>query len=312
MEPAVLVVSCDRYRDLWRPFFTIFRKRWPDCPYPVFLGTNRLEYTDHGVTTIAIGEDSSWAGGVRSMLERIESDWVLFMLEDFLLTAAVDTERVQRYARMAREENVGCLRLVSEPPLAFLPSHPVPGHPEVGELAKWELNRVTAQVAIWRRETLMQLLIPGATAWEFETVGTALSNRLPDRFWGVWEEPIHYIQAVEKGKWTPAGLRVCHDLGVAIDRDARGTFSQDELIEHYERATGGAESELARIAALASFRAGNRAGGLRWMARSLRRNPRSLRLWASAVSGMAGARALSWIESNHLDWKIKRIRRRVE
>ena len=37
---SILVVSCDRYRDLWTPFFTLFQRYWPDCDMPVYLGTN--------------------------------------------------------------------------------------------------------------------------------------------------------------------------------------------------------------------------------------------------------------------------------
>src|SRR5262249_11393787 len=41
---AILVASCERYCQAWRPFFTLFQRYWPDCPYQVFLGTDRGSY----------------------------------------------------------------------------------------------------------------------------------------------------------------------------------------------------------------------------------------------------------------------------
>jgi hypothetical protein len=37
---AVIVVSCDLYSDVWKPFFTLFFKYWNDCPFPVYLTSN--------------------------------------------------------------------------------------------------------------------------------------------------------------------------------------------------------------------------------------------------------------------------------
>jgi len=37
---SILIPSCDKYSDLWRPFFTLFWRHWPDCPFPVYLGSN--------------------------------------------------------------------------------------------------------------------------------------------------------------------------------------------------------------------------------------------------------------------------------
>ena len=34
---AILIVSCDKYSDLWDPFFKLFFKFWPDCPFNIYL-----------------------------------------------------------------------------------------------------------------------------------------------------------------------------------------------------------------------------------------------------------------------------------
>lgn len=307
----VLVVSCDRYADLWDPLFRILRLRWPDCPFPIYLGANHKSYEGGDVTTITIGDDESWASGVREMIGRLDTSYVIMLLEDFFLTQTVDTALIQELVDVARREQLGCLRLVGELPLAYPPTRPIAGRETLGEIPKRTAYRVTAQAAIWRVDTLMKLLVPGANAWEFEELGTALSNRLSESFWGVWRNAIHYEQVVEKGMWKPVGLRICAEAGVAIDQAARGVYSAEALAAHYDRSKDGAEDGEMRRAALNAFSRGHRIDGLRWTVRSTGLRPASLRLWASAAWGLAGPAAISWLESTHLDRRVAEIRRRV-
>ncbi len=34
---TILVTSCDAYRDIERPFLTLFRRYWPDCPFELVV-----------------------------------------------------------------------------------------------------------------------------------------------------------------------------------------------------------------------------------------------------------------------------------
>jgi hypothetical protein len=69
---SVLVVSCDAYQDLWKPFFSCFFKFWPDCPFPVYLGANFKKYEDDRVQTILIGQDLDYSTNLLMMLKQIK------------------------------------------------------------------------------------------------------------------------------------------------------------------------------------------------------------------------------------------------
>ena len=49
---TLLVPSCDRYADLWPPFFALLRRQWPDCPFPVVVGSNHRPCTETGVGSV--------------------------------------------------------------------------------------------------------------------------------------------------------------------------------------------------------------------------------------------------------------------
>ena len=224
-QPAILVVSCDRYSDLWDPFFEIFRKRWPDCPYPVFLGANHRAYCGDGVRSILVGDDRGWGRSLRLMLDRIGVPRVMLFLEDFLILKPVDTGRVQEIAQVAAEHNVGCLRLFPHPP----PTRRVRGLPGIGELQPGDDWRVSTQTAIWDTELLYSLAWPEFSAWDFESIGSLVSDRMVDRFWGVYDPAIDYRHGVLRGRWMPSGLAICQNAGVAVDLEARSLLSRTEL-----------------------------------------------------------------------------------
>lgn len=46
---AILVLSCDKYSDLWDDFFNLKDKFWPECPYSCYLATDTKEYNREGV-----------------------------------------------------------------------------------------------------------------------------------------------------------------------------------------------------------------------------------------------------------------------
>lgn len=300
----VLVVSCDRYADLWRPFFQLFWRRWPDAG-PVYLGSNVATSDDPRVLPLRVGEDVTWAASLRSMLDRIPGDYVILMLEDFLLMRPVDNQRIERLADIAIVERLGCLRLYS----IFPPANDVPSYPELGSFVPGDSWRITAQAAIWRIATLRALLVPGFSAWDFELVGSQMSDFMTDRIWGVKEPALVYDHAVEKGRWRPQGLAICRDAGIEVDLARRGAFTEAELEQHERSGVAAAAWAIRKTEAIRRFREGRRAAGLGDVWWCLRRRPASLQLWAIAAAGALGPRPMAWLQRLHLRLKVARATR---
>jgi hypothetical protein len=292
----ILVVSCDKYADLWRPFFSLLWRHWPDCPYAVFLGTNHLSYSDPRVQTLAIGDDVSWASGLNAMIDRLDSRTVIILLDDFLLTEDVSSRAIERLIRVAEDERVGCLRLYS----IYPPEHPVAGHNDLGDFAPGDRWRITAQAAIWQTDFLRRLLVPGFSAWDFELLGSQMSDYMPERVWGVRSPVIVYDHGVEKGRWRPQGLDICRAAGVGVDVTKRGVFSEQDLEALTAASSVDAEFAEHQTDALLDFRRGSRASALRHIAWCLRRRPLSPAVYALAAAGVIGPGAVSTLHKVHL------------
>lgn len=186
-DVAILVVSCDRYQDLWRPFFRCFFKYWPDCPYPVYLGSNRATYSDPRVRPLLVGDDVDYSSNLLSMLAVIPHDWVILWIEDRVLSAPVSTERLAALIRGAQEQDAAYLKLLATHPFAIpdVPSR------DFGELPRGTAYRVCITLALWNKFELLHLLRRGETAWELERNGTKRSNVCRRRFFALYRRSRH-------------------------------------------------------------------------------------------------------------------------
>ena len=220
-EASVLVLSCDRYADLWQPFFTLFHRYWPDCPYPVYLGTNELAYDETEVTSLQAGEDRGWAVGAHAVLAQIPTRYVIVLLEDYLLTAPADTARIAELVGLASDDGLGCLRLAPVPGAAV----ELPGLPGVGELPRGAPYRVSLQAAVWDVRTLGALILDGESPWLLETAGSQRSNLRDEAFLSVTQDaawPLPYLAtAIVRGRWIREGVELCRREGIEPDLGVR-------------------------------------------------------------------------------------------
>ena len=194
---SVLVSSCDAYSDLWTPFFNLFWRNWPDCPYRVYLGTNWAHHDDQRVRTLNAGDDESWSKNLRFFLNQIGSEYVLLLLEDFFLTRRVSTEAVAKNVSALRALNGTALRLFPNPP----PDNRVDGYESIGSIHRFAPFRVSAQAGIWKRESLLALLRDEENAWEFERKATVRSRGSASGFYCTLQPILPYVHVVEQGRW---------------------------------------------------------------------------------------------------------------
>jgi hypothetical protein len=232
---CVVVSSCDKYRDVWHQFFTLFFRYWHDCPFPVYLVSNFEAYPNSRVSTIKVGRDRNWSSVLASGLRKISKPRVLLMLEDFLLDRAVDTKRICGLADYMQLRRAASLRLCPTPgPNIFSQDNP-----EVGEISKGADYRLSLQAAIWDRRVLLSLMRWGETPWELELLGSRRTDSLDAPFLSSRRDlpngpPIHYCMAVAEGRWLPQAVNLCEKEGIPIDTRVRPLEEQEQSRNHVQ------------------------------------------------------------------------------
>lgn len=206
---AIIVLSCDKYSDLWAPFFYCFHRYWPLCPFPVYLFANEKKFeTDKGVTTVLSGPDRDWSSSIKACLEQIQHEYVLVLFDDVFLCEPVETTAI-----------APLLSWLNRNKPAYLRFRPVPRpderiSTEIGRYHELTLYR-TAVLAIWKREAFLSILKPGESAWQLEIEGAQRSMRYPD-FYGCYRNHLNYVHGVEKGKWFPAAVSWLDEIGAPV------------------------------------------------------------------------------------------------
>jgi hypothetical protein len=237
---AVLVMSCDAYRDLWTPFFTLFWRYWPDCPFPVYLGTNRACFDHPRVRSLAAG-DHEWSNRLRSHLSEIETEYVLLLLEDYFFTEPISTEKIVEALCSLERLSGTVLRLYPVPG----PDEPVSGYSNIGRIAPLASYRVSTQASIWNKMNLPKLLQEEESIWDFERRGSRRSRCLLNGFYSTYRTVLPYRQVVERGKWFRSAAKDFKGQQIGCDFTARPVMSS--AVEIKKTIAGRTKSLLDRM-----------------------------------------------------------------
>jgi hypothetical protein len=198
LDFAIVVLSCDRYSDLWNPCFELLLSAWRPMPHATYLCSNRLRFDDDRVTTLLSGDDPDWSTSISRSLSQIDYEYVLLLFDDTFFDEEVQQDRVALLKEFLRTQQPTYLR--------FRPS-PLPDELRRGPFGRIRESTLyrTSTLAFWHRKTLLSLIKPGESAWEFEYNSPARAKHLP-HFYGVYEKFFSYIHGVEKGFWIPGAL----------------------------------------------------------------------------------------------------------
>jgi|LSQX01.3.fsa_nt_gb hypothetical protein len=166
----MLLLSCDKYSDVWDDFFNLKERFWPDCKFKWYLVTESKNYIRKNVSTIICGSDLNWAGRLRKAIQSVDSQFIGIFLEDYFIKTPIDDKKINYFVEMMEKDNVSFLNLdngfrhiLHEPNLEFYTEHlvKIPQHLRYG---------IDTSAAIWDKNFLLEKLGKGDySAWKFES-----------------------------------------------------------------------------------------------------------------------------------------------
>ncbi|MCW3076482.1 MAG: hypothetical protein JWO32_1091 [Bacteroidetes bacterium] len=225
---CVLVLSCDKYADIWPPFFDFFKKYWSDCPFPVYLGTNTKEFYFDNVKQLFSGRTTTWSDEFAIILKQIPEKYVIIILEDYFIYEAVENKKLFAFLELMEQKEAAYIKLGAFPSKydQLWPHTPLEGNSEIGVIQKGSKYRVCLQTAVWNKNILSALLNPSENPWQFEIEASKRSDQLPNPFLCVIADPgkkiVHgpiqyYCTALSAGKWMRGAVKLCKKEKIEID-----------------------------------------------------------------------------------------------
>lgn len=225
---TLLIASHAEAHDIWPVTAHFLTKHWPDgCK--IFLGANGVDRSacvPGGWDYINEGEDLSFSKSLLDYLGHVETDYLILMLDDFAILEDVDPRKIQKAFRFLRERNGVYLRLVPNPP----------GTRRIdSDFSRIEVEKnvpyiTSLQMALWKKEFLMELLHYDFSPWDFETKAgrTDAARRHQDGFYVTNEPWVRYTHFVEKGKFYPLLKKLLEEEKIPLRSD-RPFWREEEI-----------------------------------------------------------------------------------
>tara|TARA_B110000858_G_C17800793_1_gene475132 strand:+ start:279 stop:1019 length:741 start_codon:yes stop_codon:yes gene_type:complete len=224
---SILVSSFDKYSDLWDPYFQLLFRNWPTLNSKIFLITNNIQYKEKKVISLLLSENNSWSKSVIEAISNIETKYILFSLEDFLLKELVDVSKIEDTIEFLTKNDAAAVYLNKNRfnHFKFKSNENFklidPATPYV----------VSTQAAIWNKDKLLQLLETYESAWDFEINGSIRNRKYKNKFYCINDNIFDYKHhSVEKGKWFPAELKKLNYLQIYPNLKKRAVMNSFEVL----------------------------------------------------------------------------------
>ena len=244
---SILINTCDNYSDAWSPFFKILKEVWPESVnYDIYLNTETKKFIDpiYNIKVLnCVGDPSKTPWGLRLLqaLERIDTEYVFFMLEDFFFEEKIDHNEVLKcLSYIESNKKIATITFTTQMECeskAYCDAHFEPLYPEYVKRKQFANFKVIAGPSIWRKKSLEKWTLKSDTPWGWEFFGSQRTWFSSDIFMGrsVNAKPIFVYDiihggAIHRGKWTANSVRRLNtkfDLG--IDMSIRGVEEEEDF-----------------------------------------------------------------------------------
>jgi hypothetical protein len=210
MPLRVVVPTCDKYLWLVQPFTYLFNRYWSELQPVVVAGFSRPDFhLPPNFTFYQIAREdypaNKWSDGMIKLLQNLPDQHFILLLEDYFLCRTVDHTAVDScYEYIKDKPEVLRIDLTADRLYAGgmfdLESY---GRMDIIETPHGTPYQFSTQAGIWNRDRLLEILIPGRSAWESE-----LYTPVPDtlRILGTRQYPVRYVNVMKSGQLQRAEL----------------------------------------------------------------------------------------------------------
>ena len=227
---ALMVLGCDKNAELLPMFLRNLKKYWPEYDKEIYINTESVRFQDKQYNLIFPSHmyDISipWAKRLYDFLKEYPYEYVVFLLDDFILSDYVDNSELNRVHKiMIQNLKIACFN--------FMETYKNTENNVKEGYARYYLKnrkaefRINLQAAIWRKEFLMKFIRKHENPWQFETWGSKRAQRFKDEIYHIKNEAKHVFMYPEggvlaDGKWR--NVDFLNKEGFKIDFSIRGVY----------------------------------------------------------------------------------------
>ena len=225
-DVALVVVSCDAYKDAWQTFVDCFKKYWPNCSLKKYVITNNKPFVSPDYTTIMTGEEISWSRKVRAAMQKIKETYLLLVLEDYFLSKRINEEEINEIVSFVSNNDIDYFRLK---PYKYMKGI----NKRFAYISNKNIYGKNLQPAIWKKECITKCLFSDDfSAWEFES---RQKNKSASKVVGIdccsKKTIFKYENGILQGKWYGPAIKNIRKKVISINTNSRGFVPKKIIIK---------------------------------------------------------------------------------
>ncbi len=232
----LMILTCDKNIDLWEVLLNQIEKYWPDYSGEIFFNTEKSVLEQGGYkNTLRFPKqkyewDTPWSLRLLSCLNEIKEEYVLFLLDDFILTKAVDFAEIEQCVKLMEENSdIACFN--------YMPTN---SEYIKREYERYELKdrkapfRINLQAALWRKSFLVKYIRKHENPWQFESWGSMRARRYSDKIYHIEKDAPIVFDYPEGGvladnRWRgKEAIELMKNEGYKIDFEVRGFYEKGD------------------------------------------------------------------------------------
>ena len=225
---SILVYSCCKNSDMWGIFIKLFNNYLADFLYRVILLTDKLENAKDiwdGFDEIVV-LDGTWREMIYAGMNVADTEYVMLMMDDYLLCDHVKNEDVDTYIEVARKYEAANVRLHE---LTFTVAKNFAKNRDLRYCEPGTAYSISTQVGIWNAKLLKTYMADYESPWDFERKGSLEIKDYRHPILAPKRYVFPYEEGVRKGKWMDNGVRLCRRNNISLDLSKRKQMSEFEM-----------------------------------------------------------------------------------
>lgn len=164
---TMLILSCDKFSDLWDGHVKQLEKHWPDRNMKTYIVTDKNTSKQYAnVEILSVGKDAEWSDRLFYALKTVNTEYVFITLDDYFLIQDVSSEGIKNLLRMMEENGLDYVRLFKRPTKATREA--IKGFTKAFNIDTTFKYSVNLYSGIWKTEFMKACVANPLNPWEFE------------------------------------------------------------------------------------------------------------------------------------------------
>ena len=192
---STLIGSCDKYTPLLKTFQICFDRYWSLNTRNIIV-TETIDvpnYTDTNFEVVkAIGR---WGSRMLKALDKIDTDYVYFILDDYFLQYKHPDGTIERYIELMERHNIDRLQISP----SFHQRYTQTVKDGLTKISDDSTYLISLQPSIWKKDFIYKTLVPSYDPWQYELKASEILKNSDNNVYIDRSAPMIYWNAVRVG-----------------------------------------------------------------------------------------------------------------